>query len=181
MLETNRLVLRPLEKRDVDAIFAMRSDLEVMRFIREPQNRTESVSWIKLVSSRWKTEKIGFCAVIEKRTKDFVGWCGIWRLEETREFEVGYAIAKQYWGNGLATEASLRFLEYAFERLKPDKIVAVARPENAASRRVMEKLGMSFVTTGTFYEQTLVQYALTSDEFFRQNHKVAGTQTIFNQ
>jgi ribosomal-protein-alanine N-acetyltransferase len=171
MLETNRLVLRPLEKGDVDAIFAMRSDPEMMRFIREPQNRAESVNWLKLVSSRWKTEKIGFCAVIEKQTNKIVGWCGIWRLEETRELEVGYAIAKQYWGNGFATEAAIRFLEYAFEHLKPERIVAVARPENAASRRVMEKLGMSFVKTGSFYKQTLVQYALTREEFLTQRRK----------
>jgi ribosomal-protein-alanine N-acetyltransferase len=179
MLETNRLVLRPLEKRDVDAIFAMRSDPEMMRFIREPQNRTESVNWLKLVSSRWKTEKIGFCAIIEKQTKKLIGWCGIWRLEETGELEVGYAIAKQYWGNGFATEAAIRFLEYSFEHLKPERIVAVARPENAASRRVMEKLGMSFVKTGSFYEQTLVQYALTREEFSTQRRRVAKDANDF--
>ena len=167
MLETDRLILRPLEKNDVDAVYRMRSDADVMRFIREPQNRAESAGWVKLVSSRWKKEQIGFCAILEKPSEKFVGWCGIWKLKETGELEIGYAVAKEFWGKGFATEAALKFLDYAFEKLEPEKIVAVARPKNAASRRVMEKLGMNFVKTATFYDQTLVQYAITKKEYAR--------------
>ena len=174
MLETDRLILRPLDETDVNAIYAMRSDPEIMRFIREPQNRVESANWVELVSSRWHDEQIGFCAILEKSSKKFVGWCGIWRLEETGELEIGYAVAKQLWGKGLATEAALKFLDYAFEKLKPEKVVAVARPENAASRRVMEKLGMSFIGTGTFYEQFLVRYAITKEEYARNRKTYAA-------
>ncbi len=167
MLETDRLILRPLDEKDIDAIFAMRSDPEVMRFIREPQNRDESANWVGLVSSLWATEQIGFCAMVEKSLGKFVGWCGLWRLKETGEIEVGYAVAKEFWGKGYATEAALKFLDYAFEKLEPEKIVAVARPKNAASRRVMEKLGMDFVKTDTFYDQSLVQYAITKENYAR--------------
>jgi len=171
MFETERLILRPFIQTDVDRIFAMRSDKDVMRFIREPQNREESVNWLNLVSSRWETKRIGFCAVIEKQTDEFVGWCGIWRLKETKELELGYAIAKKYWGKGFATEAALEFLQYTFEELKPGKVVAVVRPENTASRRVMEKLGMNLVKTGKFYGQDLVQYEIKKKEFLRQRRK----------
>ena len=167
MLETDRLILRPLDEKDIDAIFAMRSDPEVMRFIREPQNRDESANWVGLVSSLWATEQIGFCAMVEKSLGKFVGWCGLWRLKETGEIEVGYAVAKKFWGKGYATEAALEFLDYAFKKLAPEKIVAVARPKNAASRRVMEKLGMDFVKIDTFYDQTLVQYAITKENYAR--------------
>lgn len=160
MFETDRLILRRLDERDVDEIFAMRSDPEVMRFIRAPQNRFETVNWLNLVSSRWASDRIGFCAIIEKRHKQFVGWCGLWRLKETNELEIGYAIAKHAWGKGFATEAARVFLQYAFEQLKPEKIVAVAEPENFSSRRVMEKLGMKFVQFGDFYNRRLVQYAI---------------------
>lgn len=166
MLETERLIMRPLAESDVDKIFAMRSDEDIMRFIRKPQGRDESLDWIKLVSARWDTEKLGFCAVIEKETDKFLGWCGIWRLQETDELEVGYAIEKAYWGKGFATEAAEKFMQYAFEKLKTEKLVAVARPENTASRRVMEKLGMQYIATGTFYNQFLVQYAISKNEFF---------------
>lgn len=174
MLETERLLLRPLDKKDVDRVYAMRSDPEVMRFIREPQNRNETVNWIKLVSGRWRAEKLGFCALIEKQTDEFLGWCGVWRLPETDELEVGYAIVKRFWGCGLAPEAAAKFIEYAFAEIKPEKIVAVAEPENAASRRVMEKLGMRFVKTGIFYERELVQYAIGKNEWRARSAKTNG-------
>ncbi len=165
MLETDRLILRRLDERDVDRIFAMRSDPEVMRFIRAPQNRAESVNWLNLVSSRWASDRIGFCALIEKQTDKFVGWCGLWQLKETDELEIGYAIAKEFWGKGFATEAARAFLKYAFDRLKPDKIVGVAEPENVSSRRVMEKLGMQFVRLGEFYNRELAQYAISRESW----------------
>ena len=174
MFETDRLILRPLDNGDVDAIFAMRSDPEVMRFIREPQNRDESTNWVELVSSRWKTEQIGFCGILEKLSGKFVGWCGIWKLKETGDLEIGYAVAKEFWGKGYATEAALKFLDYAFERLQPEKVVAVARPENVASRRVMEKLGMSFVKTDKFYEQTLALYAIAKEDYVRNRKIIAA-------
>ncbi len=89
MLETERLIMRPLVESDVDEIFAMRSDEDIMRFIREPQGRDESFDWIKLVSARWHNDKLGFCAVIEKKTDKFLGWFGILRLKESGEIEIG--------------------------------------------------------------------------------------------
>lgn len=161
MFETDRLILRRLEDADVEEIYRMRSDPDVMRFIRAPQNRLETVNWLKLVSSRWDGEGIGFCALVEKKNSKFLGWCGLWRLKETDEIEIGYAIAKSDWGNGFAAEAARFFLDYAFENLKPERIVAVAEPENLSSRRVMEKLGMKFVGFGDFYNRELVQYVIS--------------------
>ena len=163
--------MRPLIESDVDDIFAMRSDEEIMRFIREPQARDESFDWIKLVSGRWHSEKLGFCAVIEKETNKFLGWCGIWRLKETGEIEIGYAIDKTQWKKGFATEAAEKFMRYAFEELNAERLVAVARPENTASRRVMEKLGMKFVKTAAFYEQSLVQYAVNKGDWQKKQKK----------
>lgn len=167
MLETGRLILRKFEERDIGKVFAMRSDADIMRFIREPQNRDEAMNWLKLVSSRWKDEKIGFCAVVEKATGQVIGWCGLWRLKETGETEVGYAIARAYWGRGLAAEAARAFLEYGFAELNLEKIVAVARPENAASRRVMEKLGMKYDYTGEFYTRQMVHYSISKEDFIK--------------
>lgn len=179
MLETARLILRPFSEKDVDSIFAMRSDADVMRFIREPQkHRGEAENWISLTSSRWKDEKIGFCAVIEKSSGKFVGWCGLWRLKETDEVEVGYALIKDFRGLGYAVEASEALLIYGFEELNLKEIVAVARPENRASWRVMERLGMTYDYTGKFYDSDLVHYSITREEFInakaqrRENAKV---------
>jgi RimJ/RimL family protein N-acetyltransferase len=172
MFETERLTLRKFDERDVDSVYKMRSDADMMRFIREPQNRQETINWLKLISSRWEDEKIGFCAVVEKSSARLIGWCGLWRLKETGETEVGYAIAKDFWGKGYATEAAHRFLEYGFEKLEIDKIVAVARPENKASRGVMEKLGMQYDYTGEFYGRQLVHYSLTKEEFLKRENEM---------
>lgn len=167
MFETDRLILRKFNETDVDAVYAMRSDAELMRFIREPQtNRSEAESWINLVSSRWETDKIGFCAVVEKSSERFAGWCGLWRLQETGEIEVGYALVKDFHGKGYASEASEAFLKYGFEELNLKEVVAVARAENRASRRVMERLGMTYDYTGKFYDRELVHYSITREEFF---------------
>lgn len=169
MLETERLILRKFETSDADAVFRLRSDADVMRFIREPQNRDETKKWIELVSKYWASDRIGFCAVVDKQTEKLCGWCGLWRLKETGETEVGYAVDKEFWGRGLATEAARKLLEYGFEVLNLGEIVAVARPDNRGSRRVMEKLGMSYDYTGEFYGRPLVHYSIARAEFIRSS------------
>lgn len=176
MLETERILLRKFTSSDVDEVFAMRSNPEVMRYIRAPQTeRKEAENWIELVTSRWESDRIGFCAVIEKATGSFAGWCGLWRLRETDEIEVGYALIRELRGRGFAHEAAEAFLVYGFETLNLDEIVAVTRPENRSSRRVMERLGMSYDYTGRFYDQQLVHYSITRTEFARR----ASTEPIY--
>ena len=172
MLETARLFLRPFNKNDIDAVYTMRSDADVMRFIREPQTRRgEAESWINLTSSRWEKEKIGFCAVIEKASSQFIGWCGLWRLKETDEIEVGYALVKDFRGQGYASEAAEALLIYGFDRLNLKEIVAVARPENRDSWRVMERLGMTYDYTGKFYECDLVHYSISRESWVESREK----------
>lgn len=166
MFETERLILRKLTESDLNSVAAMRADADIMRYIREPQNRREALNWIKLVSSRWEREKIGFCSVILKETAQFIGWCGLWQLKETDEIEVGYALFKEFWGRGFAVEASEAVLEYGFTELNLPKIVACANPGNKGSRRVMEKLGMTFDHIGNYYGRDLVHYTITKETFF---------------
>lgn len=180
MLETTRLFLRPMDEADVDSVFAMRSDADVMRFIRAPQIEIgEAENWVKLISSRWATERIGFCALIEKQTGQFIGWCGLWRLTESKEIEVGYALRKEFWGRGFAVEASEAFLHYGFDDLNLEKIVAVADPENRNSRRVMEKLGMFYDGTGKYYARELAHYTITKTVWTtRRRGDAAKTSSI---
>ncbi len=161
--------MRPFKKSDADAVFAMRKDPAIMRFIREPQTSiSESQKWIEMISSLIHKNGIGFCAVFEKVTGQFVGWCGLWILKETKEIELGYAIRKDRWGMGYASEAAKRILEYGFDDLNLDRIVAVAYPENLSSINVMKKIGMSCVGIGRFYDQDLVQYQIKKSEFGSQ-------------
>ncbi len=169
MLETERLRIRKFCDADVDAIFGMRSDPEVMRFISQPQKEREaSAAWMKMISSLVDSEGIGYFALEEKETGELAGWCGLWRVPETDEIEVGYAIARSKWRLGYATEAAREVVRYGFTKVGLGRIVAVAFPENEASIRVMRKLGMTYVTTGVFYGKQLVQYAVKREEWDQQ-------------
>lgn len=168
MFETKRLLLRKFQDSDVREVFAMRKDPLVMRFIREPQTDIEStIAWIKMMSASWDRFDFGFCALIERTSGDFLGWCGLWELKETGEIEVGYAIKPSRWGRGFATEAAELFLEYGFEVLGFESIVAVAYEENIGSKRVMEKLGMEFVGLGTFYGVELAKFSINQETWYK--------------
>ena len=77
------------------------------------------------------------------------------------EIEVGYHLARAFWGRGYATEAARACLRYGFEQLKLERIVAVVRPENVASRRVLEKSGLSYTGMGYHYKAEVRMYAVT--------------------
>jgi ribosomal-protein-alanine N-acetyltransferase len=180
--ESERLIFRRFSDADADAIAAMRSDAEFMRYIKPPETREASLSWMKMLSRHWETENFGFWAVVLKETGETIGWSGTWILHETIETEIGFAIAKPFWGQGFATEAARVALRYAFENKGARRVVSVSMPENAASRRVMEKLGMRFEKQRFFrsYNLDLVYYAMEKEEYAR-NPKTQTAKIYFGR
>jgi ribosomal-protein-alanine N-acetyltransferase len=112
--------------------------------------------------NHWSQHGFGMWALLRKADGAFVGRCGLRYLEESPEVELGYTLAKPFWGQGFATEASRAVVCYAFEVLRLGRLVAIADPANAASVNVMKKVGMVFEGMGEFYGTTCVLYALTS-------------------
>ena len=90
-----------------------------------------------------------------------IGRCGLCFLDKTPEIELGYTLDKFYGNQGLATEASLASLNYGFEILKFGKIVTIARPENIASQRVMQKVGFKYENDARYYETDVVCYSIS--------------------
>ncbi len=164
MFQTKRLLIRPFNSEDIADVYNLRNDSAMMRFIREPQSFVEAESWVKMVSSKWETKKLGFAGVFRLDTEELIGWCGLWTLTESNEVEVGYAIKQEYWRKGYASEAAFEVLNYGFNELKLEKIVAVAHPENIGSINVMKKIGMNFVKFGNFYGKELVQYGILKEQ-----------------
>ncbi len=166
-VETARLLLRPFLPSDLEPFYALRADPEVMRYIGAgaPQTREQSDAWQERNARRWRGEGFGMWAVVEKGGGGLIGWCGLGRLEDTEEVEVGYGLARRAWGRGLATEGARASLRYGFEQCRLARIVAVALPENTASRRVLEKLGMRFVKPAHYYGVDVVYYDITRREF----------------
>ncbi len=144
-LDTARLHLRPLTHNDArDYHHVVHSDPDVMRYLRGgqsmPINYTRNM--IDYFIDHGQAYGFSFLAVTDKATGAFMGHCGLHQLSDV--VEIGYALGKAYWGGGYATEAGRVVLRWGFETLALEQIIAVAYPENLASRRVMERLGMTY-------------------------------------
>lgn len=165
-IETARLLLRQPSLNDLEELCFIRSDPEVMRFITgAPASREQALAGLDKHLSRWSQFGFGHWMLSFHDDPELVGWCGLDFLDTTTEIEVGYGLAKNYWGLGIASEAAAASLRYGFEQLRLEEIVAVAYPQNTASRHVMEKLGMKYLKNGFYYGADMVYYRITQPEF----------------
>jgi ribosomal-protein-alanine N-acetyltransferase len=167
-IETARLRLRPFTLDDIDSYYrAVVSDPDVMRYlpgrVPRPYERTEPM--IRFYMEHQAQHGFAFWAVIHQAEDRLIGHAGLQYIPNTPEIEVGYALASAYWGQGLAPEAAHAALRYGFETLGLDRIVAVAVPENAASQRVMLKIGMRYEKIAQVYGTDLPCYAIERDAF----------------
>jgi RimJ/RimL family protein N-acetyltransferase len=144
-IETARLYLRQFMPNDLDELYRIYSDPEIMKYVgKGVRTRAETESAIHNMLKHWEENNFGMWAVVHKTDRKMIGRCGLCFLDKTPEVELGYALDKLYWNQGLATEASIASLNYGFEILQLERIVAIARPENIASQRVMQKVGMKY-------------------------------------
>lgn len=145
IFETDRLVFRTWTLEDAGAALEIWGDAEVMRFVGEPFGSIE-VARRALNNAIAAQEKYGFClwAAVEKSSKRVVGCCGFHPFEDGPALELAYHFIPSFWGRGYATEAAGACVKYAFEKLNRVKVVAFTHPNNAASARVLEKIGMRY-------------------------------------
>ena len=145
ILETNRLVLRTWTLDDHAAAFKIWGDAKVMQFVGKPFESIKVASRA-LVNAIAAQEKYGFClwAAVEKSGEGVIGCCGFHPYGDGSALELAYHFIPSSWGRGYATEAAVACVQYGFERLKAPKIVAFTHPDNAASARVLEKIGMKY-------------------------------------
>jgi len=149
VLETDRLLIARWEPNDWLALRPIDTVPDVMRYIGggEPWPDTRIQSIVKLQIEQ--SEKLGFClwkllAKTPPGPRTLIGFCGLQPLSGTPDVEIGWWLAKAYWGRGLGTEAARAVLRFGFESVGLTRIVAIAQPANRASVHIMEKLGLSF-------------------------------------
>ncbi len=145
-IETERLRIREWRHAEWAALLPIASDADVMRYIADGSTWSEE-RVREFISRQIENARLyGFClgALCYKQTGEVIGLAGLQQLGDTGEIEVGWWLAKGYWGKGLATETGGALLRFAFERAKLTRVVAIAHTENHASIAVMKKLGMSF-------------------------------------
>jgi RimJ/RimL family protein N-acetyltransferase len=176
LLETERLVLRRCTEADIDDLFALHNDPEVMRFLTggAPLSREEIVR-----DYHDRFAKYGYWAAIARESGDFLGRFAFhpteWR--DPDEFELGYRLRRAAWDHGYATEGCRALIHEGFSELGVRRVWAETMAVNLASRRAMEKCGLRHVRTfhlqwddplpGT--EHGEVEYALTREEWEQQS------------
>jgi RimJ/RimL family protein N-acetyltransferase len=156
-LRTTRLLLRPFADADGDAVYALRSNLEVMRYWDAPpwSERAQAQRFIS-TCRRMAEEGSGARLAIDRVSdKAFVGWCGLtlWN-PEFRSASMGFCLDDAAWGHGYATEAGGALLQWAYDTLDLNRVQAEVDTRNGASARVLEKLG--FLREGTLREDCIV-------------------------
>jgi RimJ/RimL family protein N-acetyltransferase len=161
VLQTERLLLEPWQNSDWAAFRPIAEDAEVMRYITggvpwsEEQIRGFVDRQVQLYMERrfcrWKATDIS--------SGELAGFCGVGFWRDRLDPEIGWWLARRYWGRGLATEAARCALRDAFERVRLPRVISVAMVENAASRRIMEKLGLQFQREFQNEGVRLVEYA----------------------
>lgn len=147
ILETERLILREWMPEDSDALFAIVSDPDVMRFIEngQPWSDIERVrDWITRLNESYRTRGFSRWAVVEKEGGRAIGSCGFAPLPWSGEIDFGYLLARDVWGRGYATEIGRATLRHGFEHFGFAEVTASVAPEHLPSRRVLEKLGFVY-------------------------------------
>ena len=166
-LLTARLRLRPRTMADLEANLAMDLDPEVQRyiFIHGPPDAGAQRDMLIRRIECGRAEPGGLWVVEWRQEPGFLGWCGVFPLEDSGLIELGYRYARAAWGQGVATEAAQAVLEHGFRTLGFDPIVAVTHPDNRASQRVLEKLGFRSEDPRFHYGADLAFYALPRADY----------------
>lgn len=181
-LETERMALRRFTEADVDNLVALDGDPAVMRFLNggkpTPREVIQSETLPRFLSSYERYDGYGVWAAVEKASGDFLGWFSLRPPDGavTGEVELGYRLRRSAWGKGYATEGARALIRKGFTELGARRVVAQTMTVNLASRRVMEKAGLTLVRT--FHQEWPdvieggehgdVEYALLEADWERQ-------------
>jgi len=178
-IETRRLRLRPMTLDDLPALVRLWADPDVMRYLPtgEPRSMEETQVELSTMVNHWQAHGFGVWAVILKETNEFAGYCGLQYLHEEpggvssealeggTDVEVVAGLAKPYWKQGIAPEATRAALRYGFETVGLPRVVAAINPENDASRHILqEMMGMKYDENIRYYGDC-PHFVIRRDEF----------------
>lgn len=164
-LETTRLRLEPFQHAHFDGLRAMENDPEIMRYISNGKVKTpeETRETIERVMQRWQQYGFSWWAICDKHSNEVVGAACLQHLanQDGAPLEIGWRLNANHHGKGYATEAAQAIVQFAVEQIGANYLVAVADPENQASQKVMQRLGMKHKGIETHYDVPCVVYELS--------------------
>lgn len=166
-MQTDRFNLRPVRESDLIEYIELLSDPAVMRFIGVEAGYIPSFEEIarlhKGAVQAWKSRGYGRWSLLDRRTQEFVGFCGF--RSEQGVPELICAIHEKFWNKGIAAEAASKCLSYGFEIFGFTEAKAFTRPENIGAIRVIEKLGGEFLGCVDYHGVESAAYQLLPDSF----------------
>jgi RimJ/RimL family protein N-acetyltransferase len=153
ILETPRLLLRPLDLSDAEALFEMNKNPNVHKYLWQKPEVVidESIKVIEYVQRQYAENKIGRFATILKETGEFIGWTGIKFVNDhvengnTNFYDYGYRLNVKFWNKGYATEASKAWLDFGIFQMNIKEMNAYTHSENGASNHVLKRVGFNFM------------------------------------
>ncbi len=144
-LETERLVLRPPSQDDFEGWAEFHGDAEAMAWIGGPMSRAAAWRSLACATGMWTLLEFGEFSAIDKASGRWVGRVGPWQPEGWPGTEVGWMFLRSCWGRGLATEAAIASMDWAFETLGWDEVIHVIHPRNVASQAVARRVGSRLI------------------------------------
>jgi ribosomal-protein-alanine N-acetyltransferase len=161
-LSTKNLLLRPFTLADVQVMHRILNGRDVLRYFPGSQSLTEEQveRSIGRLLDHWQERGYGLWALESRLNGDLLGRCGLQFIPETEEVEVDFILSRDYWGQGLATEAGLASIQFGFNVLKLDSIVGIVHLKNIASQRVLEKLGMTSRIKTEYFGMAVYRYSI---------------------
>ena len=165
ILRTLRLRLEPVQDSHFEGLRALHSDPAAMRFLGGPKTDDEVRAWISAAQGHWARGGFNWRPVIEQGNEELLGPGSTQHIanDETKPIEIGWRFRSEHWGKGYATEAGRAMLRFAFDEVGVREVYAVAKPENQASLRVMERLDMRYAGLRSFYGNMCATYVKGRD------------------
>ncbi|HEY4124222.1 MAG TPA: GNAT family N-acetyltransferase [Rhizomicrobium sp.] len=181
-IRTERLILRPWRDSDLDAFAQMGADSEVMEFLLPVSDRQASDDIAARIRAHHDIYGFGFWAMELAGDAPFIGFTGLWTVSYKAHFtpavEIGWRLARRYWGQGYVTEAAEAALACGFRNLQLLEIVATTVPQNRRSRAVMQRIGMRYNAADDFQHpkiaeadrlKSTVLYRISREEWLARN------------
>jgi len=166
ILETPRLSLRYFTIRDQDFLMPILGDPKVMEFsIIGVHNPKQIRQFIEQRLLSYLERGFGLYAIIHKQQQKLIGYCGFFvqQINENKEVEIGYRLAQQYWGQGLATEAAEAVLAYGKQKYQFKRFVCLIEPANVRSVKVAHKIGMELEKKIIYHGLDVDMYSLNCE------------------
>ncbi|MDZ7362374.1 MAG: GNAT family N-acetyltransferase [candidate division KSB1 bacterium] len=166
-IQTRRLNMRPFTMNEVDALHRLWTDPHVRKYLWDDIviSQEQAAAVVESSIASFAQRGFGFWAMFPKDRDEVIGFCGFRLFDDPPEVEILYGVNPEYWGKGLATEASQALLRCGFEEHGFERIYAGADPPNAASFRVMEKCGMTFAKRMIINNIEVIYYVISREAF----------------